>query len=143
MASNFGQFAKRIVLRARGVGEHTEKAVRRAAVAADSALVMSTPVDTGRARGNWRTSVGSPNEEELDVQGTREQPNTQATQDALDEGVRVASGWRLGMGSIFITNSVPYIRRLDKGWSEQAPRGMTVHGIRAARKQLQGTKLLG
>lgn len=124
------------MLRARGIGENTQIAVRKAAVAADSALVLSTPVDTGRARGNWRTSIGSPNEVELAVQGT------QAAQDALDEGVRVAGDWRLGMGSIFITNNVPYIMRLDKGWSEQAPRGMSAHGIRAARKQLANAKLL-
>lgn len=33
-------------------------------------------------------------------------------------------GWRLGSAAIFLTNNLPYIERLERGWSKQAPTGM-------------------
>jgi hypothetical protein len=68
----------------------------------------------GRARGNWQTTVGAPATTAL---GLRDKSAVRA------EGEAVVAAWD-GEGSAFITNNLPYIERLEEGWSTQAPAGM-------------------
>lgn len=39
--------------------------------------------------------------------------------------------------SFVVENRVPYIERLEEGWSKQAPRGMTRPTLRAAKRRLK------
>lgn len=133
---SFGEFARRLQIRGDEIVQNTERAVRAAAIAADRAIVLSTPVDTGRARANWIASVGAPEElitGQLDPSGA----------DAMAQAQSVIERWQLGRGPIFLSNSLPYIQRLDDGYSQQAPTGMTRFGIDAARSVLQRARLLG
>lgn len=112
------------------VDENVADTVRRAALAADQAVVLATPVDTGRARANWVTSVGAPDyttSESTDPSGSS----------AIAQGQRAVGGYKAGAGGIFITNSLPYIARLEDGYSKQAPGGMTKFALQAAQQQLQ------
>lgn len=86
-------------------------------------LVMRSPVDTGRFRANWQIGDGGP-DTRVDS-GYDKQPLGSAPapasftrwQDQL-EGVLPGT-------TIYITNSLPYARRLEyEGWSKQAPGGM-------------------
>ncbi len=115
--------------------KNTEKAVRRAAIAADNTVVTMTPVDTGRAKGNWITSIGEPVIQELDVEDKEGSI-------AMAQGAGVIAGWKVKMGPIYIANSLPYIEALDKGSSAKAPNGMTDFAIEAAKRQLKKVKLL-
>lgn len=83
-----------------------EKRVRATALAILADLTLQTPVDTGRARANWLPSFGSPRTTTVEADGGISQINF--------------GGWKLGT-SIFISNNLPYIRRLNEGWSKQAP----------------------
>lgn len=79
-------------------------------------IVFKTPVDTGRARGNWQTNVGAAGSsaiERLDPSG-----NT-----AISEGLGALAAAR-PFGLITIFNNVDYIRFLEMGSSRQAPAGM-------------------
>lgn len=78
-------------------------------------VIKDTPVDTGRARGNWQTSIGTPKESEIDRDGSGP---------ALAEAARETS--KFGMGKlVWLSNNMPYIYRLEfLGWSKQAPSGM-------------------
>ena len=114
---------------------NVEDAVRRAALAADRTAVLATPVDTGRARGNWRVGVGVP-----DV--TANEDTDQGGGGAISRGRAVIAGWREGRGPIFISNSVPYIIPLDQGSSAQAPSGMSALAIQAARATLTRGNIL-
>ena len=130
----FGEFSRRMLFVAKNFSRNVEDTVRKAAIAADEALVLSTPVDTGRARGNWQASIGTP--QELIAAGIRDPSTT------LDDGRQIISQWKLGIGPIFITNGVPYIVPLEEGHSQQAPSGMTKHGIAAAQAVLRTAKLI-
>jgi hypothetical protein len=81
-------------------------------------VVMRTPVDQGRARGNWQTSVGAPVEQEIerfDKGGGQ----------AIESGASVIEGWDAKEVAVFIMNNVPYIQALEDGHSKsQAPHGM-------------------
>lgn len=136
ISTSLGQFSKRMAIVAKEIANNGEKAVRRAAVAADTAIVTTTPVNTGRAKGNWNASVGSEDISTSDVTD----PSGQATMSAHQQTIEQ---WRLGKGPIFLANGLPYILPLENGSSSQAPTGMTQHGIDAARAQLQAAKLLG
>ena len=80
-------------------------------------IVHNTPVKTGRARGNWQVSIGKPITTELDVEG-----RTQGSK-AFSKGSQVILS-SPDDKSIFITNNLKYIRRLEYGWSKKAPSGM-------------------
>lgn len=90
-------------------------------------IVQRTPVDTGRARGNWQVTNAKPAENILDVT----QP------DYIKASATIES--TLGDTSLFITNNLPYICKLEyggypknpkkgnkttNGFSKRAPHGM-------------------
>jgi hypothetical protein len=134
ISHDFGQFSRRMAIRSTQVAGGAERAIRRAAVAADTALVMTTPVDTGRARGNWNVSVGR-------IDDTVYSSNFPGPSEALAQGQMTIGKWKLGSGVIFIANSLPYIQRLEDGYSAQAPSGMVQFAMKAAIEQLGGEGL--
>ena len=86
--------------------------VRRVAVAVGTEIINATPVDTGRAKGNWLPSLGAPT-------------STMNWSDSATFGaassisaIRAVSGAYKG-GSLFLANNLPYINRLNNGWSQQ------------------------
>ena len=137
------EFARRFKIVANAVRKNTIRTVKMAAIAADQAVVLGTPVDTGRLRANWIVTIGVPASGETPFakgkEGSTRGPNTN---DALSQGRDVISTWKLGKGGIYITNNVKYAPIIDAGWSAQAPRGMTARAILAASKQLGTAKLL-
>lgn len=116
------------------MAQGTETKVKRAALVGDRALVFTTPVDTGRAQTNWVASIGSPTE----LVGSDGFGSASA---AVANASSVINTWKLGQGPIFLANSVPYIVRLDEGWSAQAPKGMTTAAIQAMRRELNKGKV--
>jgi hypothetical protein len=79
-------------------------------------VVMKTPVDTGRARGNWQITIDTPADGETDVADRRGGRTVDA------EGAKLG---RVYFGCVvWLTNNVAYIISLEGGWSDQAPAGM-------------------
>lgn len=121
---NLNEFTRRIRARANTLGDNLTKAVRRVAITADAAVVLGTPVDTGRARSNWIVALGAPSSRTIEAYAPGEKGNTEAanTQAALDQGESVITGYVSGQDmEIHITNNLPYIQRLNDGYSAQAP----------------------
>ncbi len=90
--------------------------IRKVALEIFRRVVMRTPVDTGRARGNWQVEIGTPRGGVID----RFDPNGQRT---LFDAESLIAQWQ-GDAAIFLFNNLPYILRLEDGWSGQAPNGM-------------------
>lgn len=84
-----------------------------------------TPVDTGWARSNWIPGVGSPPRKPF---ATKMSVST-SKQEAGRE--RVAR-FKLGEGSLFLANLVPYIVLLNQGSSRQAPAGFVQAAVAQA-----------
>lgn len=84
----------------------TEQAVRGIAIALFRDIVQATPVDTGRLRGNWQTTMGAPASGEID----REDKSGNA---AGGEIVTVVG--QLKDGSVFLTNNLPYAGVVEFG----------------------------
>lgn len=96
--------------------EQVAKLHRAVQLEALRGVVLSTPVDAGRARGAWELTEDIPAAAES---GMLDQSGGQA----IARGVAVIS--RIKAFSItWLTNRVPYIVQLEDGSSKQAPRGM-------------------
>ncbi|EGK71906.1 hypothetical protein METUNv1_01684 [Methyloversatilis universalis FAM5] len=110
--SDFMRSIDRFIAKANG---NVDKAVRQTVVLCAQGVVLRTPVDTGRARGNWVLGVGTINS------------GTSAANDPSGAGAigRIAAEVAASRGRVFyVTNSLPYIQRLEDGYSKQAPAGM-------------------
>jgi len=91
--------------------------IRATLLGVSTAIIKETPADTGRARGNWQASVGRGASGEVSVSGVRS-GEARAISD-VDQTVSVAVG-----DLYYLTNNLPYIERLEYGYSQQAPNGM-------------------
>lgn len=121
-------FRKRMIVVAKKFAENVDVRVRRAALVADQVAISATPVDTGRARANWRVGIGG--------RPTGFDPDATDASAALAQGSSSIETWKSGEGAIYITNNVPYIVPLDEGSSAQAPNGMSAAAVQAARREL-------
>lgn len=95
------------------------KAMRMFTVEAYRQLTIGTPVDTGRARWGWNCSFIQPN-----FSIPMAAPEGQQNYYGLDAG-RAESTFKIssisGKETLYISNAVPYIVKLNEGWSRQAP----------------------
>lgn len=73
-------------------------------------VVRRTPVDTGLLRSNWHVSIGTPSEARYAVGASGN------TRSRIDQAT--------GREAVYIQNNMPYARRIEYGWSKQAPNGM-------------------
>jgi hypothetical protein len=128
-------FAKSIRLRGEAVVANTDEVVRRVALLIDTAVVMATPVKTGRARANWRAGVGAAPAEEVPAPSS---PGG-GVQEALDQARSVVASYQ-GGSEIHITNNLPYIGRLNAGHSSQAPAGFVELAVVRAAAALKNAK---
>ena len=97
--------------------EEPHKVMTAAYLQLASAIIVRTPVKTGRARANWNAEINSP-----DI-STTQQTDKRGTK-AKREAARVATKAKPG-DTLYLTNNLPYIRGLEYNRrSNQAPRGM-------------------
>lgn len=110
-------FSKSISLRGDTLEKNVQKLMRKLALSVDTTVVMSTPVDTGRAAANWQLTFSEPAAGVLPVPSAKELSSRENITSA-SELLRSYAGQE-----IHIANNLPYIRRLNEGWSDQAPAG--------------------
>lgn len=103
------------------VSGRSEQVIRDSAASLFSRIVQATPFDEGTAKGNWQVGLGSP---PSDVTDTKD-PGGQAT---IAAGQLKTASFTLA-DRLFYANNLPYIRRLEKGWSDQASRGMVAVNV--------------
>lgn len=109
-------FKRRFAALLQRVGDKADTVVRNSALDVLSAVVRRSPVDTGRFRGNWMTAL-----QKIDT--STNAPDDKSGASSLTRGQSVLGQFRPGQ-TIYLTNSLPYARRLEYGWSQQAPQGM-------------------
>ncbi|MEI4473571.1 HK97 gp10 family phage protein [Frigidibacter sp. MR17.24] len=111
-----GSFAKQVAAFTDKAKAKTDLAFRKIALDMFSEVILMSPVDTGRFRGNWQVAIGSVPEGTLQVDdkaGTA----TISKADAVTK--RLVAGQ-----TIYLVNNLPYAQRLEDGYSGQAPAGM-------------------
>lgn len=98
------------------IKQEINAAARALALDLFSVIMVRSPVDTGRFRGNWQIDISVPALTAL----ARFDRAGQAT--ILEETQKLLV-WKLGQ-TISFRNNVPYAVRLEYGYSGQAPSGM-------------------
>jgi len=89
--------------------------IRKLGILVDQTIVAATPFDTGRAKSNWLMGINTPpggtNESNIDKTGSY----------ALELAKSVAAQYPDNeLPDLWIVNNLPYIQRLNEGWSAQA-----------------------
>lgn len=107
--------------------KQVDEARRKTVLDLFSAIIKSTPVDTGRAKGNWQTSVGTVRAavlERMDPTGQGDMSTEVET-----ELLAALAQWS-DDDTITLANGLPYILRLEDGSSKQAPAGMARRNVK-------------
>jgi hypothetical protein len=115
----------------RKLKENPDKLIRALALEVAKRVILRTPVDTGRARGNWNLSVGEP---DFDTS----KHNAPKGQAPIRRAMARLQGVEYG-DEVWLANGLPYINALEHGHSKQAPTGMvkvTMAGVRALAEQI-------
>ena len=113
----------------RGITQLTERSVRKITLDVHANLVEHTPVDTGWARANWVPRTGVPLQAPVGQPGSG---GVAAAAAASSTGIAKVLSYALTQGKVFVTNNVPYIERLNNGYSRQEPAGFVQRAIRRA-----------
>ena len=96
--------------------QQVDKTVRAITFALFREVIQRTPVDTGRLKGNWQASVGSP------VTGTVTTTDKDGSSTVASMAAAIG-GWG---SKTYLSNGLPYAHRIEyDGWSHtKAPAGM-------------------
>ncbi len=141
-SGDMGDAAKRFFRLAKGVEVATLTVTKEQALDTQYELAKATPVDVATARSNWRISVGRPLVGRIEAYSpypSRHRP-PYGSGGSKSEGANLAAVVNQGRsrlstyktGSIYVTNALPYINRLDDGWSKQASSGFVARAVLAA-----------
>lgn len=128
-------FASDVEAYAKKAGASLDETSRAIVLDLFGKIIKDTPADTGRARGNWQTTIGAPANGEVSRTGE---------DGALAEINSAAASFGAGK-VIYLTNNLPYIWSLEyggygtgpgatekttrDGYSIQAPYGMVRVGV--------------
>ena len=143
------QFSRNIRSRGSQIENASSRVTRRASRRALQSLVISTPVDKGVARSNWRVGVGAPTRAVIPAYspgrnlGIGESANAVATIAAGVARINSVRGVR-GVGlttAIYISNAAPYIEVLNSGSSKQAPAGFIQIALAEARSEIRNFRV--
>lgn len=93
---------------------------RATAMEVFASLIALTPVDTGRAKSNWWMDVNV-------IATALLEPDNAAG--ATQQAVTVGSSKIEMDDTIYISNNLPYINRLNDGHSKQAPAGFVESSV--------------
>lgn len=120
MASKYaglqGDFSLQIAQFAEQTKEAIDASVREIVIELGNSLIRMSPVDTGRFRGNWQFTIGSPATDTVaDYATSAGEASARLTADAIL--------FKAGE-TAYIVNNLPYAIPLEYGHSDQAPGGM-------------------
>ena len=109
-------FAEQVAQWSRETQAKLRLAVRKVALEAFREVILMSPVKSGRFRGNWQVAVGQVPQGVVVL----DDKTGQAVISKVEAAVM-----QLEVGeTIYLVNNLPYARRLEYGWSQQAPEGM-------------------
>lgn len=130
MAQNAFQFALSLERLANELTDETMQLVtRKLALQALSGVVLKSPVDTGRFRGNWNVSIDTA---DRSISDTTDKGGS-ATIAKGSAVINAVPPYRV----IWLSNNLPYARRLETGWSKQAPAGVLALTLAELESQLR------
>lgn len=118
MSGTFELDISKFVEKAKG---NVDQVIRRAALDIFRRVVIKSPVDTGRFKSNWQVAINSvPTGLAPGSEPGKEKYNTEVAFERINTGLLLAKSGDV----LWLVNNLSYARRLEYGWSDQAPKGM-------------------
>lgn len=144
MAKNLLDLAKRFEALPTKVGEAAVALKREIVIAIVTDLAYKTPVDTSQALSNWDVSTGQPitAKHGPHVPGIAGSTQSTSAAETVAQAIAAAALFRTNETS-YIANNQPYIRRLNDGYSAQAPAGFAQRAVLIGRKMKSKFKIKG
>lgn len=142
MAKSLLDLADRLERKAKAIDEAASENAVDTALAIVGDLAYKTPVDTSQALSNWIVTLESPSGQRIAPHFPGLQGSTQraSAAETLNLAKLVLRNKKPGQ-AIFITNNLPYIRRLNDGYSAQAPAGFVERAVLIGRKMRKKFKI--
>lgn len=134
--------ALKLERRAKLLDEQASDAAVQMTLTVLDALVFKTPVDSSEALSNWQVRLNSPADNRIDPYFPGEKGSTQrsSAQAAIEAAKAVLAGKKAG-DVVYISNVLPYIGRLNDGYSGQAPAGFVEASVLIGRKRFKTAKI--
>lgn len=135
MPGNLRTLASRLISIANALPESGNSLAVKVATAIITDLLHNTPVDKSQALSNWQIKLSGQSAHRLPAYFPGKAGSTQdaSIAAALSAALIVLRTKKPGE-SIVITNQLPYIRRLNDGYSNQAPSGFVERAVLIGRK---------
>jgi len=114
-----------------------KKTIRATAMQAYKMVTENTPVASGRAKGNWFIGVDAPNRD-VTKRFSRKPYGVPAAEYRVQNEVSKIKGTQ---NNVYISNNLPYIMRLETGYSRQAPAGMVAITVEQLKQHIESGKL--
>lgn len=144
MAKTLLDLAKSLERRSDRIEKEANKLSIRVAKTIVEDLTISTPVDTSKALSNWqiglRDAPKAPDDAlEAFYPGKRGSTKRSSAIATIRAAKRVLAGKKPGE-VIYISNVLPYIRRLNYGHSQQAPAGFVERSVLIGKNEFKKAK---
>lgn len=133
MALTLDQFADKLQKVVQAIPQRSGEAIQEVAQRTHAALVIGTPVKTGKARSNYL--IG------LDDDEPTEEVGPTSESGALSVGEQAIHA-KASPKSIAIVNNVDYLPKLNAGSSSQAPAGFIEAAVNVGERVAEQVRLL-
>lgn len=138
---SLSDFAKSMEIAAQAIDGNVEKAIKDVAKNVGTMVIYSTPIDTSRARLNWQTTLDQPATSKLLQYPEKPTDPSVGTASALENLRATVDKYTIGK-TVFITNNIEYIQKLNDGSSSQAPANFVAKATMAALHSTSTIKIL-
>lgn len=142
MAKDLLALAETLEAKAKAIDDAASQTAVDTALAIVGDLAYKTPVDTSQALSNWQVTLDSPAASTIAPHFPGSQGSTYraSAAETLANAKAVLQNKKPGQ-AIYITNNLPYIKRLNDGYSAQAPAGFVERAVLIGRKMLSKFKI--
>lgn len=142
MAKSLLDLAKSLERRVEKLDKVASDVAVQAALDIVGDLVFQTPVDSSQALSNWQVALNNPSDDKIPPYFPGEKGSTQraSASAALTSAKAVLAGKKPG-DKIYISNTFPYINRLNEGYSGQAPSGFVERAVLIGRKRAKNVNI--
>lgn len=136
ITSNMNEFARNMKSLEGKFKTNSVREFRKFVISISSSIIIGTPWDTGKARGNWQSSIDSP------ILSTIDRLDLSGKGVASQDVGTVSKQIMFNNMKFWLCNNLPYINRLNSGWSKKADPGYIERIVEAGNRQRSEINLL-
>ncbi len=137
------EFAAKMRRRARDIPTNLNAIKIDVGKAVLESVANDTPADKGTAISNWQVGLDTADFQPIPafVPGTKGSSKAENVHATIAAGTSTLVRSKAGQ-VIHITNVLPYIKKLNEGWSAQAPKAFVETAVKRGLERIKGAKVI-